>query len=84
MPPTHPNGKPRTTPAAEQKSEAVPTEKEEEPSEEMPFFFGGAPKRVTPGMYRVILTVDGVELAQGLRVEADPAHPATSVAEGDE
>jgi hypothetical protein len=79
-----PRPKPRSTPAAEQKSEPAPTEKEEEPPEEMPLLFGGAPKRVAPGMYRVILTVDGVELAQGLRVEADPAHPATSVAEGDE
>jgi hypothetical protein len=60
------------------------TEKEEEPPEEMPFFFGGAAKRVPPGMYRVVLTVDGVEVAQGLRVEADPARPATTTAEGDE
>jgi hypothetical protein len=74
----------RTTPAAEQKAEPAPTEKEEEPPEEMLFLFGGASKRVAPGMYRVILTVDGLELAQGLRVEADPAHPATSAAEGDE
>jgi photosystem II stability/assembly factor-like uncharacterized protein len=32
---------------------------------------------VEPGMYRLILTVDGKEFAQSIRVEADPAVPAT-------
>jgi hypothetical protein len=53
-----PRLKPRTSPAAEQKSEPALTDKEEEPPEEMPLFFGGAPKRVAPEIYRVILTVD--------------------------
>jgi hypothetical protein len=76
--------KPGATPATEQKLQPALTEKEEEPPEEMPIFFGGASKRVAPGMYRVILTVDGVKLVQGLRVEGDPASSATSLAEGDE
>lgn len=31
---------------------------------------------VTPGMYRVVLTVDGKEFTQGIRVDADPTVPA--------
>src|SRR5262249_37884622 len=31
---------------------------------------------VSPGMYRVVLTVDGKDFAQSLRVEADPSLPA--------
>ncbi len=79
-----PRPKPSTTPATGPKSQPAPTEKEEEPPEEMPILLGGAAKRVAPGMYRVIPTVDGVELVQGLRVEADPSSTASSVAEGDE
>ena len=41
--------------------------------------FGGRP--VSPGTYRVVLTVDGKELAQALRVEADPDAPASLLAE---
>lgn len=41
---------------------------------------GGPPVRfgqaVTPGMYRVVLTVDGQEFTQGIRVDADPTLPA--------
>jgi hypothetical protein len=38
---------------------------------------------VNPGNYRVVLTVDGKEYAQGLRVEADPTLNGTAVAAGD-
>jgi photosystem II stability/assembly factor-like uncharacterized protein len=43
------------------------------------FGFGGRP--VSPGTYRVVLTVDGKELTQALRVEADPDAPASLLAE---
>ena len=36
---------------------------------------------VAPGMYRVVLTVDGKEYAQSVRVEADPTLPPTVVTE---
>jgi hypothetical protein len=37
-------------------------------------FFRTGPS-VPPGTYRVVLTVDGKELAQNLRIEADPTLP---------
>jgi hypothetical protein len=43
-------------------------------------FFG---QTVNPGMYRVVLTVDGVELSQSFRVEADPALVNSVIAEPD-
>ena len=36
------------------------------------FFRRVQPQAVLPGMYRLVLTVDGQELSQGLRIEADP------------
>jgi photosystem II stability/assembly factor-like uncharacterized protein len=36
--------------------------------------------RAVPGMYRVVLTVDGKEYSQGLRIEADPTLPPPVVA----
>jgi len=36
---------------------------------------------VAPGMYRVVLTVDGEELAQSLRVDPDPTAPASVITE---
>jgi photosystem II stability/assembly factor-like uncharacterized protein len=39
---------------------------------------------VAPGMYRVVLTVDGKDYAQGLRVEADPVLSATILAAEEE
>src|SRR5205823_517526 len=65
--------------AAEKKPAAAPMEKEEEPPEEIPMFFGRQPKLVPPGMYRVVLTVDAAESTQWLRVEPDPSQPATAV-----
>src|SRR5262249_1777932 len=40
--------------------------------------FGGGPagQPVPPGAYRGVLTVDGKEYTQGVRVEADPSAPA--------
>jgi hypothetical protein len=37
------------------------------------------PQPVPPGTYRVVLTVDGKESSQPLKVEADPAYPNTDV-----
>jgi hypothetical protein len=40
----------------------------------------GPQVRAVPGMYRVVLVVDGQEFAQGLRVEADPTMPPPTIA----
>jgi hypothetical protein len=40
----------------------------------------GVPIRAVPGMYRVVLTVDGQEFTQSLRIEADPTMPPPAVA----
>jgi len=45
--------------------------------------FGGA-NQVPPGMYRVVLTVDGKEHTQGLRVEGDAGAPTTIFAAEDD
>jgi photosystem II stability/assembly factor-like uncharacterized protein len=39
------------------------------------------PGPVSPGMYRVVLTVDGEDFAQGLSVEGDPLRPDGIIAE---
>jgi photosystem II stability/assembly factor-like uncharacterized protein len=44
--------------------------------------FGGPP--AAPGMYRVVLTVDGKDYLQGLRVEGDPTQPAPIIADDDD
>ena len=46
-------------------------------------WFGGGPA-VQPGLYRVVLNVDGEELAQSVRVEADPTTPATLISSGED
>jgi photosystem II stability/assembly factor-like uncharacterized protein len=47
---------------------------------------GGRPRPslVPPGMYRVVLTVDGEEHSQGLRLEADPNAPPAVIAADEE
>jgi photosystem II stability/assembly factor-like uncharacterized protein len=45
--------------------------------------FGGG-QLAAPGMYRVVLTVDGKEFTQSLRVEADPSAPTSLIAEEDD
>ncbi|MFO0926173.1 MAG: hypothetical protein U0736_03920 [Gemmataceae bacterium] len=46
---------------------------------------GQGPQPVPAGTYRVVLTVDGVEHTQGLRIENDPTlPPGTTIAEPDE
>ncbi|HZT83399.1 MAG TPA: hypothetical protein VFA26_24425, partial [Gemmataceae bacterium] len=45
---------------------------------------GGAAPAVPPGMYRVVLTVDGKEQAQPLRVDADPSAPAGPITADDD
>ncbi len=65
-----------------------------QPGEGLPGGAGGGPggggggfggfnlgQQSQPGMYRVILTVDGQEFAQALRIEADPSAPAALIAE---
>jgi photosystem II stability/assembly factor-like uncharacterized protein len=73
-----------TKAAAQKKPGTAPPEKEEESAEEEPMFFGGQPNLVPPGVYRVVLTVDGAELTQWLRVAPDPSQPATGVSEENE
>jgi hypothetical protein len=47
--------------------------------------FGGGGQLVAPGNYRIVLTVDGKEYSQSLRVEADPSAPTSSdIAGGEE
>ncbi len=43
---------------------------------------GGGGGRLPPATYRVVLTVDGEEFSQPLRVEDDPNAPAEGIAEG--
>lgn len=47
---------------------------------------GGAPRAaaISPGTYRVVLTVDGVEHVQPIKVEADPNAPAAAVSAEEE
>jgi len=45
---------------------------------------GGGGRAVPPGLYRVILTVDGREYAQTLRIERDPTLPPNLETEDDE
>jgi photosystem II stability/assembly factor-like uncharacterized protein len=45
--------------------------------------FGGGGQPVPPGTYRVLLTVDGKEYSQTLRVEADPSAPTSGDIAGD-
>src|SRR5262249_28287247 len=67
--------------------ESTETETEARPAEPRPFpgggFGGGRP--VQPGMYRVVLSVDGQDYTQDLRVEADPSAPnGVIIADDDE
>ena len=43
-------------------------------------FLGGGVPQVSPGMYRLVLMVDGVEYSQPIRVEADPNRPGPVIA----
>jgi hypothetical protein len=45
--------------------------------------FGGGPQ-AQPGTYRIVLVVDGQELSQPVRVEADPTAPASLMAAEDQ
>lgn len=45
-------------------------------------FFGGGPNQVSPGTYRLVLTVDGVELTQSVRVDPDPTQPTSVLTTG--
>jgi len=42
-------------------------------------FFGGGPPQVSPGTYRLVLTVDGTELSQPLRVVPDPTYSGPEI-----
>jgi photosystem II stability/assembly factor-like uncharacterized protein len=46
--------------------------------------FGGAGPSVPPGSYRIVLTVDGQEMSQSVRVEADPSRTGSGIAEGED
>jgi len=59
----------------------VPEPQQETP--ELPSFFGGA-QQIKPGVYRVVLTVDGKEHSQWLRIEGDPAETTAVIATDDD
>jgi hypothetical protein len=59
-----------------------PESGEETPMRRGPGFGGG--QAVPPGTYRAVLLVDGKELTQSLRVEADPTAPAGVIASEEE
>jgi photosystem II stability/assembly factor-like uncharacterized protein len=75
--------RPATTqqrPASSQQSATPGTPENEEPAVEFGAMFGGRPNQVAPGMYRVVLAVDGTETSQWFRVEADPSQTGTILA----
>jgi len=48
---------------------------------QMPAFFGGGlAQQAKPGVYRVVLTVDGAEHSQWFRIEPDPSEAGTIIA----
>src|SRR5262249_60574357 len=71
---TTPPGQPSGQPAALPQGQAFPQ------GQGPPGGPGGFGQSVALGMYRVVLTVDGKELIQNVRVEADPTLPATILA----
>jgi hypothetical protein len=60
-----------------------PESGEETPMRRGPGGFGGG-QAVPPGTYRAVLIVDGKELTQSLRVEADPSAPTGGIASEEE
>jgi photosystem II stability/assembly factor-like uncharacterized protein len=59
----------------------VPAERtEEEPAAAVATFFGGPAQQIKPGVYRVVLNVDGTELSQWVRVEPDPSEISSTIA----
>jgi photosystem II stability/assembly factor-like uncharacterized protein len=85
-PPETRSGQPAVPPAPT--SGATPAAPaEESPQESGPGFggfFGGAPQ-VAPGMYKLVLTVDGKEMTTWLKVDPDPTQKETIItSDGDE
>jgi photosystem II stability/assembly factor-like uncharacterized protein len=72
--PTPTAGQPTAPAQAATAATQVPaTPAEEEPPADLPFFMGGGrPAAVAPGMYHVVLTVDGADQSQWLQIEPDP------------
>jgi hypothetical protein len=71
-----PQAQPARPPESSPPGESTETETEGQRAEPRRFpggGFGGRP--VPPGMYRVVLSVDGQDYTQDLRVEADPSAP---------
>jgi photosystem II stability/assembly factor-like uncharacterized protein len=75
--------RPGATAATQRPSSAEATE--QEPAAEIMSFFGGAIPQISPGIYRLVLTVDGTEFSQPLHVEPDPTYsgPIVTVEEED-
>jgi photosystem II stability/assembly factor-like uncharacterized protein len=73
----------RRTPGGQAERPAPREETEQEPAAEAMAFLGGAVPRVSAGTYRLVLTVDGVELSQPIRVEPDPTQPRSITAAED-
>jgi photosystem II stability/assembly factor-like uncharacterized protein len=69
-------------PGGQQPAPASPEVTEQEPAGEMMMFFGAPVPRVGLGIYRLVLTVDGAEVSQPVRIEADPTQPAPITASG--
>jgi hypothetical protein len=78
-------GSPRTaTPAAPPAQTpgapaAAPASQPEEPME-LPAFFGGGAQQVKPGIYKVVLNVDGAEQTQWVRIDPDPSETSSLIA----
>ena len=64
----------RTPPPSETAAEA-PRGGQESESGGGGFVFGGGLRPVPPGTYKIVLTVDGKEFSQSVRVDADPTVP---------
>ena len=75
-------GRPGAAAAAGQRP-PVPVPEPQQETPELPSFFGGA-QQIKPGVYRVVLTVDGKEHSQWLRIEGDPAETTMVIATDDD
>jgi photosystem II stability/assembly factor-like uncharacterized protein len=58
---------------------SVPVPEPQQETPELPSFFGGG-QQIKPGVYRVVLTMDGKEHSQWLRIEGDPAETTAVIA----
>jgi photosystem II stability/assembly factor-like uncharacterized protein len=76
--PAAPGGQAAGTAPVRGGAPAAPAEETQETGPGFGGFFGGAPQ-VPPGMYRVVLSVDGKETTQWLKVEPDPTQSGPAI-----